>query len=88
VCENLFNRKSSGDDVRSGKAGARGAMNAAANETDFGTDDKKKKTTPDASKLPKAGADPKFSLPPIEKRNFQTAWKSGRFARPSFRLSR
>ena len=50
-----------------GKAGARGTMNAAANKPTSVSDDKKKKTTPDASMLPKAGADPKFSLPPIEK---------------------
>ena len=50
-----------------GKAGARGAMNAAANRPTSVSDDKKKKTTPDATKLPKAGADPQFSLPPIEK---------------------
>ncbi|MDQ3321406.1 MAG: insulinase family protein [Acidobacteriota bacterium] len=50
-----------------GKAGARGAMNAAANRPTSVSDDKKKKTMPDASKLPRAGADPRFSLPPIEK---------------------
>lgn len=41
-------------------------MNAAANKPTSVGDDKKK-ITPDGSKLPKAGADPKFSLPPIEK---------------------
>ncbi len=49
------------------KGEARSAMNSAANQPTSVTDEKKKKTAPDASKLPKAGADPKFSLPPIEK---------------------
>jgi zinc protease len=42
-------------------------MNAAVNQPTSKSDDKKEKTKPDTSKLPKAGADPKFSLPPIEK---------------------
>ncbi len=47
--------------------GGRGMMNAAANKPTSVTTDDKKKSTPDTAKLPKAGADPKFSLPPIEK---------------------
>ncbi|MCY7347033.1 MAG: insulinase family protein [Pyrinomonadaceae bacterium] len=42
-------------------------MNAAANKPTSAAGDDKKKTAPDVSKLPKAGADPKFSLPPITK---------------------
>jgi zinc protease len=42
-------------------------MSAAANKPTSVAGDDKKKNAPDASKLPKAGADPKFSLPPIEK---------------------
>ena len=42
-------------------------MNAAANKPTSVAGDNKKKIAPDASKLPKAGADPKFSLPPIAK---------------------
>lgn len=42
-------------------------MSAAANKPTSVAGDDKKKTAPDASKLPKAGSDPKFSLPPIEK---------------------
>jgi zinc protease len=42
-------------------------MSAAANKPTSVAGDDKKKAAPDASKLPKAGADPKFSLPPIEK---------------------
>jgi len=49
-----------------GKGGNKG-MNAAANKPTSVTDDKKKKLTPSTTRLPKAGADPKFSLPPIEK---------------------
>ncbi len=41
-------------------------MNAAANKPTSVSDDKKK-AAPDGSKLPKAGADPKFNLPPIVK---------------------
>ena len=41
-------------------------MNAAANKPTSVSDDKKKGAT-DSSKLPKAGADPKFNLPAIEK---------------------
>ena len=51
----------------SGSGTRRGATSDAANKpTSVSTADKKK-AAPDASKLPKAGADPKFALPPIEK---------------------
>ncbi len=50
-----------------GKKGGMREMNAAANKPTSVAADTKKKTTPDAAKLPKAGLDPKFSLPPIEK---------------------
>jgi zinc protease len=53
--------------INPSKAGANRTANAAANKPTSVTDDKKEKAKPDASKLPKAGADPKFSLPPIEK---------------------
>jgi len=49
-----------------GKGGMRG-MNAAANKPTSVSDDKKKKSTPGTAQLPKPAADPKFSLPPIEK---------------------
>lgn len=50
-----------------GKKGGMREMNAAANKPTSVAADAKKKSTPDAAKLPKAGLDPKFSLPPIEK---------------------
>lgn len=43
----------------------RNSMNQAANQTSSKSSDKK--ATPDASKLPKPGANPKFTLPPIQK---------------------
>jgi len=43
------------------------ATNAAANQPTSVSNADKKKIEPDASKLPKAGADPKFTLPAIEK---------------------
>jgi zinc protease len=49
-------------------AGARrGATNDAANKPTSVSSEEKKKTAPDASKLPKPGPNPKFALPPIEK---------------------
>jgi zinc protease len=49
-----------------GRTGGR-AASAEANKPTSGSSADKKKTTPDSSKLPKAGPDPKFNLPPIEK---------------------
>jgi zinc protease len=51
---------------KDGAPGAR-AANAATNTPTSVSAADKKKTTPDSSKLPKAGPDPRFSLPPIEK---------------------
>ncbi|MCU1291039.1 MAG: putative Zn-dependent peptidase [Acidobacteria bacterium] len=51
---------------KGGAPGAR-AANAATNTPTSVSAADKKKTTPDSSKLPKAGPDPRFSLPPIEK---------------------
>ncbi|HEX8636909.1 MAG TPA: insulinase family protein, partial [Pyrinomonadaceae bacterium] len=53
--------------INPNKAGVNRTANAAANRPTSVTDDKKAKAKPDAAKLPKAGTDPKFSLPPIEK---------------------
>ncbi|MDQ3712789.1 MAG: insulinase family protein, partial [Acidobacteriota bacterium] len=49
------------------KGGAAPGRNAAANKPTSVSDKDKKKVEPDASKLPKPGANPKFNLPPIEK---------------------
>jgi len=54
--------------VPRGKGGANQAkMNAAANQPTSASGADKKKAEPDMSKLPKAGGDPRFSLPSIEK---------------------
>nr|MBA3334846.1 insulinase family protein [Acidobacteriota bacterium] len=49
------------------KGGAAPGRNAAANKPTSVSNQEKKKVEPDMSKLPKPGANPKFTLPPIEK---------------------